>query len=418
MDLLPETVALARTGNLEAYGRLVRSTQLMAYAVALRVLRDPAQAEDAIQEAYLRAFRRLRDLEEPAAFIPWLRRIVITVALNLRRQRRVTLLRLEDTDDVPVLDEAETRWTDLQRQRLAQAVLTLSPAERRLCDRRYHGGWSTARLAEDAGVDEAAMRKRLQRVRDKLRKEMEVAEQRGMKPDAIGQDFPAKIVELLATPELTALPENPVGQVLQSLRQIYGGYDEIELPEIIDLSEAHAIAEQAIYVGMHELHRVDAKRILRYDLTLPLLMTVRYEGRPLRIWTAGKAYRLGQPDAMHLEAFHQSEVFCMDEKERLNPWAVTVQVLQSVDLFLPGRAMKIVPTQFPMCKQAWELEVEQDGRWVESIAWGVFTDHIVRHVGGDPERHIAVGIGQGLERLAMLRYGIDDIRKMDISSVA
>ena len=418
MDLLPETVTRARTGDLEAYGRLVRSTQLMAYAVALRVLRDPAQAEDAIQEAYLRAFRRLRDLDEPAAFIPWLRRIVITVALNVRRQRRVTLLRLEDTDDVPVLDEAETRWTDLQRQRLAQALLTLSPEERRLCDRRYHGGWSTARLAQEAGVDEAAMRKRLQRVRDKLRKEMEVSEQRGMKPDAIRQDFPAKIVELLATPELTALPENPVGQVVQSLRQIYGSYDEVELPEIIDLSAAHAIADQAIYVGMHELHRVDAKRILRYDLTLPLLMTVRYEGRPLRIWTVGKAYRLGQPDAMHLEAFHQSEVFCMDEKERLDPWAVTVQVLQSVDLFLPGRPLKIVPTEFPMCKQAWELEVEQDGRWVESIAWGIFTDHIVRHVGGDPERHIAVGIGQGLERLAMLRYGIDDIRKIEATRVA
>ena len=418
MDLLPETVARARSGDLDAYGRLVRSTQLMAYAVALRVLRDSAQAEDAIQEAYLRAFRRLRDLDEPAAFIPWLRRIVITVALNIRRQRRVTLLRLEDTDDVPVLDEAETRWTDLQRQRLAQALLTLSPDERRLCDRRYHGGWSTARLAEEAGVDEPAMRKRLQRVRDKLRKEMEVSEQRGMKPDAIRQDFPAKIVELLATPELTALPENPVGQVVQSLRQIYGSYDEVELPEIIDLSAAHAIADQAIYVGMHELHRVDAKRILRYDLTLPLLMTVRYEGRPLRIWTVGKAYRLGQPDAMHLEAFHQSEVFCMDEKERLDPWAVTVQVLQSVDRFLPGRPLKIVPTQFPMCKQAWELEVEQDGRWVESIAWGIFTDHIVRHVGGDPERHIAVGIGQGLERLAMLRYGIDDIRKIEATRVA
>jgi RNA polymerase sigma-70 factor, ECF subfamily len=418
MALLPETVARAQAGDLEAYGRLVRSTQLMAYAVALRVLRDPAQAEDAIQEAYLRAFRRLCDLDEPAAFIPWLRRIVITVALNIRRQRRVTLLRLEDTDDVPVLDEAETRWTDLQRQRLAQALLTLSPEERRVCDRRYHGGWSTARLAQDAGVDEAAMRKRLQRIRDKLRKEMEVSEQRGMKPDAVRQDFPAKIVELLATPELTALPENPVGQVVQTLRQIYGSYEEIQLPEIIDLSAAHAIADQAIYVGMHELHRVDAKRILRYDLTLPLLMTVRYEGRPLRIWTVGKAYRLGQPDAMHLEAFHQGEVFCMDEKERLDPWAVTVQVLQSVDLFLPGRPLKIVPTQFPMCKQAWELEIEQDGRWVESIAWGIFTDHIVRHVGGDPDRHIAVGIGQGLERLAMLRYGIDDIRKIEAARVA
>jgi DNA-directed RNA polymerase specialized sigma24 family protein len=100
------------------------------------------------------------------------------VSINARRARRHTLLRLDDVPEVPVLDETETSWTELQRQRLAGALLTLSSAERRLCDRRYHGQWSTARLAGDAGVDETAMRKRLQRIRDKLRKEIEMSEQR------------------------------------------------------------------------------------------------------------------------------------------------------------------------------------------------------------------------------------------------
>ena len=49
---------------------------------------------------------------------------------------------------------------------------------------------------------------------------------------------------------------------------------------------------------------------------------------------------------------------------------------------------------------------------------GVFTDKIVRHVGGDPSRHIALGVGYGLERVAMLRHGIDDIRKIDVTSAA
>jgi phenylalanyl-tRNA synthetase alpha subunit len=52
------------------------------------------------------------------------------------------------------------------------------------------------------------------------------------------------------------------------------------------------------------------------------------------------------------------------------------------------------------------------------MAFGVFTDAIVRHVGGDPRRHIAVGVGYGLERLAMVRYRIDDIRTIDMASVA
>jgi RNA polymerase sigma factor (sigma-70 family) len=255
----------------------------MACAVALGVLHDSALAQDAAQEAYLRAFRRLGDLQEPAAFIGWFRRIVITIALNMRRSRRLTLLRLDDVAEVPVLDEAETSWSALQRQRLASALLTLSVEERRLCDRRYHGQWTTARLARDAGVDEPAMRKRLQRVRDKPRKEMERTVQRAIRREDIRADFPVKVVELLARPQLTDLPENPVGRTLELLRSVYAGFTEQELPEVIDLAEARkTIGNDALYVDPLELHRVDEGRILRYDLTLPLLLTVRYEGCPLR----------------------------------------------------------------------------------------------------------------------------------------
>ena len=83
-----------------------------------------------------------------------------------------------------------------------------------------------------------------------------------------------------------------------------------------------------------------------------------------------------------------------------------------------GRTVKLVPTQYPMCSHAWELEIEDDGRWFEVLAWGVFTDRIVEHMGGDPARQIAIGVGYGLERLAMLRYRIDDIRKIDVAHVA
>jgi phenylalanyl-tRNA synthetase alpha subunit len=109
---------------------------------------------------------------------------------------------------------------------------------------------------------------------------------------------------------------------------------------------------------------------------------------------------------------------CVDERSRLDAWRITGQMLQSTDRLLPGRTVKIVPTQYPMCSQAWELEVEDDGRWFEVLAWGVFTEKIVRHLGGNPDLHTAVGVGWGLERLAMLRYGIDDIRKIGVARVA
>jgi RNA polymerase sigma factor (sigma-70 family) len=416
---LNELVRRAQQDDVPAFGEIVAQTQTMACAVALGVLRDPSLAQDAAQEAYLRAFRRLGDLADPAGFVAWFRRVVITVALNMRRARRTTLLRLDDTTDVPVLDEAETSWTDGQRLRLGAALMTLTPAERRLCDRRYHGRWSVGRLAQDAGVTEPVMRKRLQRVRDKLRKEIDVSEQRALTPDAMPAGLPAAIVELLARPRLSDLPEHPVGEVLSAIRSVFAGHAAVDLPEVVDLSQLEAgVVSDAIYIDAGELHRLDDRRILRYDLTLPLLSTVRYAGVPLRLLASGKAYRRGRVDATHLEAFHQAEVLCVDGRARLDPWRVTGQVLESIEAVLPGRSVRITPSRYAMCSRAWELEVDDDGRWFEVMAWGVFNEAIVRHLGADPAAHTAIGVGYGLDRLAMLRYGIDDIRKVESARVA
>jgi RNA polymerase sigma-70 factor (ECF subfamily) len=419
VEPLQQFVERARRGDLDAFGSVVRLTQQMAFALASNILRDAAQAQDAVQEAYLAAFRRLADLDEPAAFAGWFRRIVITTALNTRRARRHTFLQLQDAPDLPILDEGEERWSEAKRMRLARAILMLSRDERRLCDRRYHGGWSTARLAADAGVDEPAMRKRLQRIRDRLRKEMEMMERRGLDLERLPGDMPAKILELLARPQLTDLPENPVAIVLETLRGIYRDFSERDLPEVVDWTEAErTIARDAVYVDARELHRIDDRRVLRYDLTLPLLMHVRYEGAPLRIFSTGKTYRACEPDATHLEAFHQAEVFCLDEREHVDKWQMMSLVLKSVEATMPGLPVRISPTSYAMCSEAWDIDIEQHGRWWEVLAFGVFTDRVVAHLGADPAKHRAIGVGYGLERLAMLRYGIDDIRKVDVSNVA
>jgi len=418
VEPLNDLVVRARQGDVSAYGRIVQATERMVFAVALRVLRDEALAEDAAQDTYLRAFRRIGDLEDEEAFLTWLRRIAVTVAINMRRARRTTFLRLDEGTDVPILDEIEARWSDAQRQQLAAALLILTPDERRLCDRRYHGGWTIGRLARDAGVDEATMRKRLQRIREKLRKDIEMSEQSHIRTGQSPRELPARIVELLSRPQLTNLPENPVGQVTEILRGVFSRFLPVDLPEVIDFAAARtSVANDAIYVDESELHNIDDHRILRYDMTLPLLMTKRYQGEPMKLWIEGKVYRRGRLDATHLEAFHQAEVFWLDDRAEVDAWRLTTLVLQSVDAVLPGRTVRIVPTTYAMCSQAWELEVEVDGQLHEVMAWGIFTDRIVRHLGGDPARHVAVGAGYGLERLAALRYGIDDIRKVESAIV-
>ena len=69
MESLNDLVVAAQAGDMDAYGRLVQATQTMAYAVAVGVLRDPVVAQDAVQQAYLRAFRRLGDLVSRRRFL-------------------------------------------------------------------------------------------------------------------------------------------------------------------------------------------------------------------------------------------------------------------------------------------------------------------------------------------------------------
>jgi DNA-directed RNA polymerase specialized sigma24 family protein len=64
MEPVKELVVRAQAGDLEAFGRLVDATQTMVYAVSFSVLRDSTAAEDVAQQAYLRAFRRLKDLQD------------------------------------------------------------------------------------------------------------------------------------------------------------------------------------------------------------------------------------------------------------------------------------------------------------------------------------------------------------------
>ena len=89
-ELLPDVSELAtraRNGDRAAFGTLVKRFQNAGYATALSVLQDPAEAQDALQDAFVTAYCRLRQLREPAAFGGWLRSIVAAQSRDHLRQR-------------------------------------------------------------------------------------------------------------------------------------------------------------------------------------------------------------------------------------------------------------------------------------------------------------------------------------------
>jgi phenylalanyl-tRNA synthetase alpha subunit len=61
--------------------------------------------------------------------------------------------------------------------------------------------------------------------------------------------------------------------------------------------------------------------------------------------------------------------------------------------------------------------VQVDGKPLVVLSWGIYTDAIIRHLGGDPAVHTAFGLGFGLERMAALHFGYDDIRKLSAARV-
>jgi RNA polymerase sigma factor (sigma-70 family) len=415
---LARAIEAARSGDLNGFARLVELTEGMAYAVAWRVLHKEADAKDAVQDAYLKAFQRLPELRDGATFAGWLRRVVITTALNRRRRNRTAWLPLTDEGSPPVLDEEEKSWSDAQQRLLARALLTLSAQERRLCELHYHGGWSTERLAREEGVDAATLRKRLQRVRDKLREEIEMDERRFVSADNTTRELPGKIIELLARPRLVDIPENPVSVVAQLLIGAFSEYSNVQLPEELNLKLAsERLGGDAVYIERSKLQSIEGESVLRYDLTLPLLLNTRWQGAPQRIFASGKVYRREVESHTHLEAFHQLELFAVDERGKLDAWAFAGRIFDAVDRVLPRAELRVTPTEYPMCARAWSLDVLRDGEWVEVLAWGEYADWVLQGIGADPLSQLALGAGVGLERLAALKYSIDDIRKMSVASL-
>jgi phenylalanyl-tRNA synthetase alpha subunit len=99
-------------------------------------------------------------------------------------------------------------------------------------------------------------------------------------------------------------------------------------------------------------------------------------------------------------------------------WTFAGRVLDAIDRALPRAEVRMTPTDYPMCSRAWSLDVRHEQEWVEIMAWGQYADWVVRALGAEPRQQTALGAGFGLERIAALHYGIDDLRKLATARVS
>ena len=164
----------AKNGDASAYAELVRAHQGVALRLAYLVLRDAAEAEDATQDALMKAYRALGRFRSEAEFRPWLLRIVRNEALNRRRSAgRRAGLDLKVASDPGLGDAAPSPETVVvqheDRRRLLEAVRGLPPRLREVIEYRYFLGFSEAEIAQALGVAAGTVKSRSARAIGRLR---------------------------------------------------------------------------------------------------------------------------------------------------------------------------------------------------------------------------------------------------------
>jgi RNA polymerase sigma-70 factor, ECF subfamily len=171
-----QLVTRAQAGRLDAFEELVRRYRQPTYRVALRVLGDAADAEDATQDAFVQAWRSLADFRADAAFSTWMYRIVTNRCLNVLRARH-------RTEPLPVDREApasrpdrivEARW---EVEDLKLAIARLSPEQRAPFVLRELEGHSYQEIADVLELSVPAVKSRLHRARFEV-----LAAMRGWRP--------------------------------------------------------------------------------------------------------------------------------------------------------------------------------------------------------------------------------------------
>ncbi len=178
-DLAAATVERARQGDAEAFRELVEGHSHQVFRIAYRITGDGATAEDAVQETFLRAYRRLDGFDARAKFSSWLHRIAVNAAIDLvrkqRRHRSGHPLSAEGETSEPEPPSAEPgpdrRLLAREAGQVAEAALArLSPLERAAFALRHFEGQSIEEISLALGTRKGATKQAVFRAVKKLRK--------------------------------------------------------------------------------------------------------------------------------------------------------------------------------------------------------------------------------------------------------
>jgi phenylalanyl-tRNA synthetase alpha chain len=206
---------------------------------------------------------------------------------------------------------------------------------------------------------------------------------------------------------------HPVQAVMDELVDLFAelGFDLADGPEVetehynfdqLNMPASHPARD------MQDTFYLTTGEVLRTQTSPVQIRTMEGAEPPVRIIAPGKVFRC-DADVTHSPTFHQIEGLWVDRD-------VTMADLKGVlthflhRLFGAGRPVRFRPSFFPFTEPSVEVDVWFEGRWMEVLGAGMVHPQVLRNVGWDPTQVQGFAFGLGVERLAMVRYGISDIR--------
>jgi phenylalanyl-tRNA synthetase alpha chain len=207
---------------------------------------------------------------------------------------------------------------------------------------------------------------------------------------------------------------HPVSRAASRIEKIFcnAGFGVRTGPEIEDDFHnftALNIPENHPARAMHDTFYFPGGNLLRTHTSPVQIRSMVNEGVPIRIIAPGRVYRCDS-DQTHTPMFHQVEGLVID---RGISFANLKAVLhQFVENYFERKAkLRFRASYFPFTEPSAEVDVEwEEGKWLEILGCGMVHPNVLRNSGIDPEEFTGYAFGMGIERLAMLRYGVNDLR--------
>lgn len=219
---------------------------------------------------------------------------------------------------------------------------------------------------------------------------------------------------------------HPVTRTMERIEELFSqmGFEVATGPEIEDEFhnfEALNIPETHPARAMHDTFYFPDGRLLRTHTSPVQVRTMKEKAPPLRVIAPGRVYRCDS-DVTHTPMFHQVEGFMVDENISFTDLkSILIDFLQKF-FEQDDLAVRFRPSYFPFTEPSAEADIEcvmcggegcrvcSHTGWLEVLGCGMVHPNVFKSVDIDSEKYIGFAFGMGVERLAMLRYGVNDLR--------